>query len=58
MEVPFTTEMVDLDVPGYKERLLEISPAGTVRKAIRVSPSNRVGPYASGASTASAASRE
>lgn len=30
MEVPFTTEMVDLDVPGYKQRLLEISPAGTV----------------------------
>ena len=30
MEVPFMTEMVDLDVPGYKERLLEISSAGTV----------------------------
>lgn len=30
MEVLFETEMVDLDVPGYKERLLEISPAGTV----------------------------
>ena len=30
MEVPFMTEMVDLDVPGYKQRLLEISPAGTV----------------------------
>ncbi|GLQ20130.1 glutathione S-transferase [Algimonas porphyrae] len=30
MEVPFTTEMVDLDVPGFKQRLLEISPAGTV----------------------------
>lgn len=30
MEVPFTTEMVDLDVPGYKQRLAEISPAATV----------------------------
>lgn len=30
MEVPFVTEMVDLDVPGYKDRLLEISPMGTV----------------------------
>jgi glutathione S-transferase len=30
MDVPFETAIVDLDVPGYKERLLEISPAGTV----------------------------
>ena len=30
MDVPFDTAMVDLDVPGYKDRLLEISPAGTV----------------------------
>ena len=30
MEMPFDTAMVNLDVPGYKERLLEISPAGTV----------------------------
>ena len=30
MEVPFVTEMVDLDVPGYKERLREISSAATV----------------------------
>ncbi|MGB3456645.1 MAG: glutathione S-transferase N-terminal domain-containing protein [Litorimonas sp.] len=30
MDVPFATEMVDLDVPGYKQRLLEISLAGTV----------------------------
>ena len=30
MEVPFTTEMVDLDVPGYKQRLAAISSAATV----------------------------
>ena len=30
MEVPFDTAMVDLDIPGYKQRLLDISPAGTV----------------------------
>lgn len=30
MEMPFETEMVDLDVPGFKDRLFEISPAGTV----------------------------
>ena len=30
MDVPFTTEMVDLDVPGYKERLRDISSAATV----------------------------
>ena len=30
MDVPFETAMVDLDVPGYKQRLLDISPAGTV----------------------------
>ena len=30
MEMLFETAMVDLDVPGYKEKLLEISPAGTV----------------------------
>lgn len=30
MEVPFVSEMVDLDVPGFKARLLEISPMGTV----------------------------
>lgn len=30
MEVPFETEMVDLDVPGFKERLYEISSMGTV----------------------------
>jgi len=29
-ELPFETVMVDLDVPGYKEKLLEISEAGTV----------------------------
>ena len=29
-ELPFHTEVIDLDVPGYKERLREISPAGTV----------------------------
>ncbi len=30
MELPFETKMVDLDVPGSKDRLLQISPAGTV----------------------------
>ena len=30
MEVPFDTAMIDLDVPGYKQRLLDLSPAGTV----------------------------
>lgn len=30
MDVPFQTAMIDLDVPGYKEKLLEISSAGTV----------------------------
>ncbi|MEM7730747.1 MAG: glutathione S-transferase family protein [Pseudomonadota bacterium] len=30
MDVPFTTEVIDLDIPGYKQRLLDISPAGTV----------------------------
>ncbi len=29
-ELPFTTEMVDLDIPGYKNKLLAISDAGTV----------------------------
>jgi glutathione S-transferase len=30
MDILFETKMVDLDVPGYKERLLEISESGTV----------------------------
>ncbi|MEM9600606.1 MAG: glutathione S-transferase N-terminal domain-containing protein, partial [Pseudomonadota bacterium] len=30
MDILFQTEVIDLDVPGYKDRLLEISPAGTV----------------------------
>ena len=30
MEVPFDTAMIDLDVPGYKQRLLDLSSAGTV----------------------------
>ena len=34
-ELPFDTEMVDLDIPGYKEKLLAISDAGTV-PALRV----------------------
>lgn len=29
-ELPFTEEVIDLDVPGYKDRLLELSDAGTV----------------------------
>lgn len=29
-ELPFETAMIDLDVPGYKEKLLEVSEAGTV----------------------------
>ena len=30
MDMPFETALVELDVPGYKQRLLDISPAGTV----------------------------
>jgi glutathione S-transferase len=30
MDVPFQSAMIDLDVPGYKQKLLEISAAGTV----------------------------
>ncbi|WP_298912132.1 glutathione S-transferase family protein [uncultured Algimonas sp.] len=30
MDVPFQSVVIDLDVPGYKDRLLELSPAGTV----------------------------
>ena len=30
MDVPFTTEVIDLDVPGYKQRLAGISSAATV----------------------------
>ena len=30
MDFLFTTEVIDLDVPGYKQRLLDISSAGTV----------------------------
>ncbi|MEL6686408.1 MAG: glutathione S-transferase [Pseudomonadota bacterium] len=30
MDILFTTEVINLDVPGYKDRLLEISSAGTV----------------------------
>ncbi|MGJ8563676.1 MAG: glutathione S-transferase N-terminal domain-containing protein [Alphaproteobacteria bacterium] len=29
-ELPFTTEMIDLDVPGYKDKLLALTDAGTV----------------------------
>lgn len=29
-ELPFETEMIDLDVPGFKDKLLAISSAGTV----------------------------
>jgi len=34
-ELPFETEMIDLDVPGFKEKLLAISDMGTV-PALRV----------------------
>lgn len=34
-ELPFETQMIDLDVPGFKEKLLAISDAGTV-PALRV----------------------
>lgn len=30
MEVPFVSEVIDLDVPGFKDRLLALSPMGTV----------------------------
>jgi len=29
-ELPFTEEVIDLDVPGYKDRLLELTDEGTV----------------------------
>jgi glutathione S-transferase len=29
-ELPFETEMIDLDIPGFKEKLLDLSDAGTV----------------------------
>ncbi len=29
-ELPFTEEVIDLDIPGYKDRLLALSDAGTV----------------------------
>ena len=29
-ELPFEVEVIDLDIPGYKDKLLEVSSAGTV----------------------------